>query len=276
MIKVGIMQGRLSKPINGKIQSFPKDTWREEFHLAKKIGFDLIEWVLDDDLTSNPIMDKEKFIEKKKIKEETDVNINSICCDFFMNNSISKVSRNFKKENLQIFDFLINEACPENNIKIISLPLMKDESLKQEHLMNDYINIFLKYQKNLKKNNLQVSIESDLGPLEFQFFLNKFDNKLINVNYDMGNSAYFKFNVDEEFKNYGDIISNIHVKDCTPEDYTTELGKGNVNFEKTFSLIRKHNYKNNLILQAARKDDEYLDCKNQLLFTKKIMNEKNL
>jgi L-ribulose-5-phosphate 3-epimerase len=276
MIKVGIMQGRLSKPINGKIQSFPKDTWREEFHLAKKIGFDLIEWVLDDDLTSNPIMDKEKFIEIKKIKEETDVNINSICCDFFMNNSISKVSRNFKKENLQIFDFLINEACPENNIKIISLPLMKDESLKQEHLMNDYINIFLKYQKNLKKNNLQVSIESDLGPLEFQFFLNKFDNKLINVNYDMGNSAYFKFNVDEEFKNYGDIISNIHVKDCTPEDYTTELGKGNVNFEKTFSLIRKHNYKNNLILQAARKDDEYLDCKNQLLFTKKIMNEKNL
>jgi L-ribulose-5-phosphate 3-epimerase len=276
MIKVGIMQGRLSKPINGKIQSFPKDTWREEFHLAKKIGFDLIEWVLDDDLTSNPIMDKEKFIEIKKIKEETDVNINSICCDFFMNNSISKVSRNFKKKNLQIFDFLINEACPENNIKIISLPLMKDESLKQEHLMNDYINIFLKYQKNLKKNNLQVSIESDLGPLEFQFFLNKFDNKLINVNYDMGNSAYFKFNVDEEFKNYGDIISNIHVKDCTPEDYTTELGKGNVNFEKTFSLIRKHNYKNNLILQAARKDDEYLDCKNQLLFTKKIMNEKNL
>ena len=183
---------------------------------------------------------------------------------------------NFKKKNLQIFDFLINEACPENNIKIISLPLMKDESLKQEHLMNDYINIFLKYQKNLKKNNLQVSIESDLGPLEFQFFLNKFDNKLINVNYDMGDSAYFKFNVDEQFKNYGDIISNIHVKDCTPEDYTTELGKGNVNFEKTFSLIRKNNYKNNLILQAARKDDEYLDCKNQLLFTKKIMNEKNL
>jgi L-ribulose-5-phosphate 3-epimerase len=65
MIKVGIMQGRLSQPINGKIQSFPKDTWREEFHLAKKIGFDLIEWVLDDDLTSNPIIDKEKLIEIK-------------------------------------------------------------------------------------------------------------------------------------------------------------------------------------------------------------------
>ena len=274
MIKVGIMQGRLSKPINGKIQSFPKDTWREEFHLAKKIGFDLIEWVLDDDLTSNPIMDKEKFVEIKKIKEETAVNINSICCDFFMNNSISKVSRNFKKKNLEKFDFLINEACPQNNIKIISLPLMKDESLKQKQLMDDYINIFLKYQKNLKKNNLQLSIESDLGPLEFQFFLNKFDNKLINVNYDMGNSAYFKFNVDEEFKNYGDIISNIHVKDCTPEYYTTELGKGNVNFEKTFSLI-KHNYKNNLIL-SCRKDDEYLDCKKPIIIFKKIIKEENL
>ncbi len=31
MIKFGIMQGGLSKSINGKTQSFPKDTWREEF-----------------------------------------------------------------------------------------------------------------------------------------------------------------------------------------------------------------------------------------------------
>ena len=40
------MQGRLSKPINGKIQSFPKDSWENEFYLAKDIGFKLIEWVL--------------------------------------------------------------------------------------------------------------------------------------------------------------------------------------------------------------------------------------
>ena len=41
--RIGIMQGRLSKPINGKIQSFPKNSWENEFYLAKDIGFELIE-----------------------------------------------------------------------------------------------------------------------------------------------------------------------------------------------------------------------------------------
>ena len=43
------MQGRLSPVIDGKIQAFPTLTWREEFEHAEKIGFNLIEWVLDSD-----------------------------------------------------------------------------------------------------------------------------------------------------------------------------------------------------------------------------------
>ena len=38
--KIGIIQGRLSKPVNGKIQSFPNNTWKSEFYLAKEIGFE--------------------------------------------------------------------------------------------------------------------------------------------------------------------------------------------------------------------------------------------
>ena len=34
-LSIGIMQGRLSKPLNGKIQSFPKNSWKDEFYLAK-------------------------------------------------------------------------------------------------------------------------------------------------------------------------------------------------------------------------------------------------
>ena len=53
--KIGIMQGRLSKPVDGKIQSFPRDHWKDEFYLGKQIGFELIEWVLDKAfITSTP------------------------------------------------------------------------------------------------------------------------------------------------------------------------------------------------------------------------------
>ena len=34
--KIGIMQGRLSKSVDGKIQTFPKDHWKDEFYLGKQ------------------------------------------------------------------------------------------------------------------------------------------------------------------------------------------------------------------------------------------------
>ena len=41
---IGFMQGRLSPMDDGKIQSFPWKYWQNEFALASKYNFDLIEW----------------------------------------------------------------------------------------------------------------------------------------------------------------------------------------------------------------------------------------
>ena len=66
--RIGIMQGRLSRPLNGRIQSFPINTWEKEFYLAKEIGFELIEWVLDENIKDNPI-DALKKVELKYYKD---------------------------------------------------------------------------------------------------------------------------------------------------------------------------------------------------------------
>jgi len=44
---LGSMQGRLSQPLNDKIQHFPITKWQEEFHTASKIGLSSIEWVYE-------------------------------------------------------------------------------------------------------------------------------------------------------------------------------------------------------------------------------------
>ena len=41
------MQGRLSKPITNQIQAFPTNSWKTEFELAQKIGFNCIEWIFE-------------------------------------------------------------------------------------------------------------------------------------------------------------------------------------------------------------------------------------
>ena len=69
--------------------------------------------------------------------------------------------------------------------------------------------------------------------------LKNVNKKIITVNYDMGNSAYREYNMRKEFLSYGQSISNVHIKDCTPKDYTVKLGDGNVNFDEVFQLLKK-------------------------------------
>ena len=267
------MQGRLSKPINGKIQSFPINSWENEFYLAKNIGFELIEWVLDENVKDNPILDKRFFSKIKAIKEKTGVEINSICCDYFMKNSLSKNSSSYKEKNLEIFNFLIEESCPLNNIKIIDLPLVGKESLKEKKISDDYKNIILKLEKKIIKNNLMIALETDLNPNELKDFLKNFSKNAVTVNYDMGNSAFWEFEAKQEFLCYGEMISNVHIKDCTPKDYTVQLGDGNVNFNEIFLLLKKNNYKADFILQAARGEDDVKIAKKQLQFTEKYVSK---
>ena len=60
------MQGRLSRPQNDKIQSFPVNNWEQEFELAAEIGFHFIEWVIDSDgIDKNPLFSNSK---KKQLK----------------------------------------------------------------------------------------------------------------------------------------------------------------------------------------------------------------
>ena len=60
MIKISIMQGRLSKPSNGKIQSFPKESWKQEFFNAKLANLRGIEWIFEEDeWEKNPIASDE-------------------------------------------------------------------------------------------------------------------------------------------------------------------------------------------------------------------------
>jgi hexulose-6-phosphate isomerase len=55
--RIGFMQGRLSPMIDGKIQAFPWNSWKNEFSIAKSLHIALMEWTLDqENLYENPLM----------------------------------------------------------------------------------------------------------------------------------------------------------------------------------------------------------------------------
>lgn len=269
--RIGIMSGRLSKQIDGNIQIFPINTWREEFEKAVKCGFELIEWVFD--TQKNPIMDKEEMKEIKFLSNKFGVKINAVCADYFMERRLFGVSNIEINRNLNVLkDLVIN--CHELEIKILEIPLVDSSSLKSKQ---DKIQLIENLEKILpvaEKNEVKLTLETDLRPDSFKELLSKLNHPNIKANYDTGNSASLGYDVQEELKTYGSWLSNIHIKDRKYHDKTVPLGDGDVNFDLFFSELKKINYMGDFIIQGAREEPkikpEYT-CKKYLDFVKRYI-----
>ena len=66
------------------------------------------------------------------------------------------------------------------------------------------------------------------------------------------------YNVEEEFKFYGNYISDVHIKDRVFNGGSVELGSGDADFDALVIELKKIDYSGLIILQAYR-DDEGLN-----------------
>ena len=252
MNKIGIMQGRLSPPINTRIQAFPVNHWEEEFQKASKIGFTSIEWIFDT-LSPNPIIDKMKIRKINKLSSEFDISINSLCADFFMVNKLFNVSEDEISSNLDTLKILI-ENCSELEINILEIPLVDSSSIKNELFEKEFTTNLNKILPIAEKNNVILTLETDLPPVRFDSLLSDINNPYVAANYDIGNSTSLGYDPALEFEIMGKWIKNIHIKDRIINGNTVVLGTGNTNFELFFSLISQIKYSDDLVIQGARED----------------------
>src|SRR5277367_4458642 len=81
------MQGRLSPPNNGSIQSFPCSTWHKEFLLAKQAGLDCIEWIYDTygDYSNPFVISTSDLV---AYSTNTGIEVKSMCVDYFLDRQV--------------------------------------------------------------------------------------------------------------------------------------------------------------------------------------------
>ena len=253
MNKIGFMQGRLSPLVNNQIQSFPFETWLDEFPLANRLGMSCMEWTLDyPKLHQNPLLLKEYRSEIVNISKEYNIKIPSITLDCCMQRPFWKAQNQFLLESL-LNDFkLIIYAASDIGANILVLPLVDNGSIDSEKEFKLLQNSLSSLSEILTDKQIKIAFESDYSPAKLNDFIGHFDDRLFGINYDSGNSASLGFDPDEEFDLYGERIINIHIKDRILYGSTVRLGVGNTSFKKVFKNIKKINFKGNLILQTAR------------------------
>ncbi len=247
--RIGFIQGRLSPIEKGRIQSFPWETWEEEFETATRISLKKVEWTIDsENFSSNPLLTSVGREAINRIKSLHNIDIPSITCDYFMENPPwkSHADRVF----IGIKSILLGMVDIDS--KILVVPLVDNSSLGSQVKAWKLETFFRPITKLLRKNDIRIAFETDLSPESFPEFINEFDKDLFGINYDIGNSASLGYNPKSEIESYGDWIINVHVKDRVLGGSTVPLGEGSADFETVFGTLASINYAGNFILQTAR------------------------
>lgn len=253
--KIGIIQGRLSPAIDGKIQAFPWPYWQEEFRTAQQFGFDSIEFIFEaENYQNNPLWTEQGQSEIKQLVKETDVVIDHVCADYFMQQPFMRVSEDKRQASVAVLKELITK-CAQIGVKGIEVPLVDNSRMENDADKDLVVKSLLEVLPIAKKFNLEIGLETSLPPQEFKVLLERLSDRLFKANYDTGNSSSLGYDAEEEILTLGPWITNVHIKDRIFGGTTVALGTGDADLDKLFQTFAKVNYAGPFILQAARSQD---------------------
>ena len=232
MKKLGVIQGRLSKPTEG-FQECPLD-WEREFDLLPGLGLDHIEWIITTSYyLTNPLFG-------------TDLSgypISSVCADFM-------VHPDFKKKSyLSSFLIPVCEASLRSDLKRITIPLLEESSVSRDPDLYDFINCFKEVVERFP--DISFLIEAELEPYKLKKILDI--SPSIMVTYDTGNITSCNLNHKHYTTELSSRISQVHLKDRTLSPVNTvPPGEGDTDFRLIFSLLKDINFGGIYTLQTAR------------------------
>jgi L-ribulose-5-phosphate 3-epimerase len=252
--RLGFMQGRLSPLVNGKIQAFPAEHWRDEYPAAEDLGLALMEWTLDHDgLDANPLMTAAGRAEIRALGTRHGVSVETITGDLFMQRPFWKAGGAERDARLADFDRVV-DAAVDAGVRIVVVPLVDNGSVEtggEEPLLD----ALLAREDALRSRGLTIAFESDFPPARLASFIARFPAGVFGVNYDTGNSAALGFDCGDEIAAYADRIVNVHIKDRVRGGTTVPLGTGAADLPRAMKRLRASGYRGRYILQTARAAD---------------------
>ena len=248
---VGIMQGRLLPPFEGRFQAFPAVGWQEEFPRARAAGLAGIEWIYEiPHEDENPLRTDEGLAQMRRLMGETGVLVRSICADCCMQSPLVVDGRP-QRIRVDHLEWLLARAAALGAWYVV-LPFVDASSLRTAADRDALRAVLGEVLPVARRLGVEIHLETDLPPQEFTGMLAGFDDRWLKANHDIGNSAALGHDPDEELRILGPRIGSVHVKDRVLRGASVALGTGNADFPSSFRLLRAAGYARPFILQASR------------------------
>lgn len=265
---IGIIQGRLT-PSGGRLQAFPHGAWKEEFGVARDLGFDGIELIVERPTdAANPVWSDEGVAGLRSAAASTGVRALSLCDDRIMEASLLRGGPEAEAF-FATLATLMRQMAKFGATRIV-LPFLEQASLKGDR------GAFLAARGWLERlvqvsdeTGVAIMLENDLPTDMLKELLATTDGK-IGVCYDTGNRAYFGFDP-AEILELGGLIRHVHVKDKAADGKNVMLGTGKVDFEAVSANLHAIGYDGPFILETSRGDGEVEAGRANLAFVKALL-----
>ena len=255
-MKIGIVQGRLSEPIEG-FQECPAN-WTREFDLLNELGLNHIEWIVTkENYHSNPIHDVDL----------SDRPISSVCADFMVDENFNQIT---------YLDDYFKPMCDlvrKNKINYLTIPLLEKSSVVDYDVRDEFASAIYPYLCDYP--DIKFLIEAELGIRELKGLL--MEN--VGITYDTGNITSFGIDQAIYIESFKHDICQVHIKDRTVNPMETVVpGKGDTDFKSIFKKLKSINYDGLYTLQTTREEDgnEIETIKKHKDIIKEFYNEKSI
>jgi L-ribulose-5-phosphate 3-epimerase len=254
-LQIGIMQGRLSPAQGGRIQSFPTDTWRNEFPIAQAAELCCIEWIYEAGTDRlNPLTTDEGSRQVLRASEDSGVGVWSICADYYMERHLIAPSGAPISQNVEHLTWLVGRAA-SIGARYVVLPFVDDSSLKTPSQIGGLARGLEEPIRAAERMGIELHLETDMEAAVLVPLLERLSSPAIKANYDIGNSASLGHDPREQLPALANWIGSVHVKDRLKHGSTVPLGTGDADFATCFRLILGAGFQGPFILQTARGTD---------------------
>jgi len=221
-------------------------TWESEFDQAAERKLEHIEWVLDSwQVKENPILSSPGAV--NSMVEESGVRVLSVCADFLMDRPLDAAD-----PDTWVILYRLIETMQELNAKWLVIPCVDQSSLRGREARARFLAASESIVALVSGTEIAVTLETDLGPVDFTELLADLDSGAFGVNYDIGNSASLGYKPDEEFAAYGERVSLVHIKDRVKGGGSISLGQGNADISCVIDHLKTLNFSGPVTMQAFR------------------------
>ncbi|MBI4436399.1 MAG: sugar phosphate isomerase/epimerase [Candidatus Omnitrophica bacterium] len=271
--KIGIVQGRLSPPMDGKVQAFPSQTWEKEFPMAQRCGFDAIEWVFEDTgAFDNPIWTDEGAERIQRFSREYHIEIPSVCADYFMKHMFFRTSPSEQAESIRTLLRLIEQGA-RLGIRRILLPVLEEAEIETETDREQLIACLKECLGRANDFGIELAIESNLEADRYRSLIEALAHPLAKIYYDVGNRTAMGYEMRQDIRVLSPWISGVHIKDRKRFGPSVPLGTGDADFLTCFRTLREGGFEGPYILQGARAGEETETARHYLEFVKGYFQE---